>query len=176
VIRRLVAVLAIGWALGFAAFALLLGRPLGADTTDAIVVPTGAAGRIEHALALLRQGTAHRLLITGVAPGVRAADLATRTGAPPSLFACCVDLGPDAVDTRGNARETARWVRAHGYHSIRIVTSDWHVARARMELVAALGPGIVVLSDGVPSEPPLGTLVNEYDKLILRRVALWAGW
>jgi uncharacterized SAM-binding protein YcdF (DUF218 family) len=58
---------------------------------------------------------------------------------------------------------------------VRLVTSDWHVPRARMELSAAMGPGVRVLGDGVPSQPRLGTLVNEYNKLILRRAALWLG-
>jgi hypothetical protein len=45
-----------------------------------------------------------------------------------------------------------------------------------MELRAALGDEVIVLADGVPSgSPRLGTLVNEYNKLLLRRVALWLG-
>ena len=64
-------------------------------------------------------------------------------------------------------------MRAHRYRSVRLVTSDWHMARARMELRAVLGPRTVILSDGVPSNPRLGLLINEYNKLILRRVALW---
>ena len=71
--------------------------------------------------------------------------------------------------------ETAAWVREHGYRTVRLVTSDWHLPRARMELTAALGKEVLVLGDGVPSEPRIGTLVNEYNKLILRRVALWTG-
>ena len=38
-----------------------------------------------------------------------------------------------------------------------------------------LGPGVIVMGDGVPSTPRLGTLVNEYNKLLLRRVVLWLG-
>ena len=34
----------------------------------------------------------------------------------------------------------------------------------------------VVLGDGVVSTPRLTTLVNEYNKLLLRRVLLWVGW
>jgi hypothetical protein len=34
---------------------------------------------------------------------------------------------------------------------------------------------VVVLGDGVGGSPRLSTLVNEYNKLILRRVALWIG-
>ena len=50
-IRRLAALVVLGWALGFAAFMLMLPGPAADDvTTDAIVVPTGAAGRIARGL------------------------------------------------------------------------------------------------------------------------------
>ncbi len=176
-IRRLVGLVLLAWVLGFAIFMLTLPPPLdAATTTDAIVVPTGGPGRIDRGLDLLRAHQARRLLVTGVAPDVRAIDLTRRYHVSPTLFACCVDLGAEAVDTRSNAEETARWVRVHGYRSVRLVTSDWHVRRARMELVAALQPGVLVIVDGVPGEARLGLLVNEYDKLLFRRVALWLGF
>jgi len=175
VIRRLIGLATLLWLFGFAVFMLTLPKPLEGATTDAIVVPTGAAGRIDRGLELIRRRQAHRLLISGVALGVDADDLAEQYHVPTKLFGCCVDLGTQAADTRGNAEETARWVRAHHYHTIRLVTSDWHMARARMELDAALADDVVILADGVPSEPRLGLLVNEYTKLLLRRVALWTG-
>lgn len=175
-IRRALAALVIGWSLGFAAFMLLLPRPLDdATVTDAVVVPTGGPGRIDRGLELLQRHRAKRMLVTGVAPGVRTRDLARTYHTPRALFDCCIDLGTDAVDTRSNAEETTRWVRTHGYRTVRLVTSDWHVARARMELGAALGPGVTVLGDGVPGNARLATLVNEYNKLLLRRVVLWLG-
>lgn len=174
-IVRALSVLAILWALGFAAFMLTLAGPLEGMTTDAIVVPTGGAGRIDRGLALLRDHQAKRMLVTGVGPGVRSRDLAREYRASPALFACCIDLGREAVDTRSNAEETTRWLGEHRYRTIRLVTSDWHVARASMELRAAAPRGTIVLGDGVPSNPRLTTLVNEYDKLLLRRVALWLG-
>jgi uncharacterized SAM-binding protein YcdF (DUF218 family) len=66
-------------------------------------------------------------------------------------------------------------VRAHGYHSVRLVTSDWHMARARMELGNALDDNVTIVRDGVKGEPNLRLLVSEYNKLLLRRVALWLG-
>ena len=42
-IGRLLGVLAIAWTLGFAAFMLSFAAPRGLDTTDGIVVLTGAA-------------------------------------------------------------------------------------------------------------------------------------
>lgn len=175
-IARLIGVVALAWALGFALFMVTLSKPLDGTTTDGIVVPTGGAGRIDRGLDLLRAHQAKRMLVTGVAPGVSAADLARENRASPALFACCVDLGAEAVDTRSNAEETAQWVRQHHYTTIRLVTSDWHMARAKMELRSALGKGVVVLGDGVPTNPRLAGLVNEYNKLLLRRVALWTGW
>lgn len=174
-IRRLVAVVLLAWALGFALFMVTLPRPLDDTTTDAVVVPTGSAGRIDRGLELIASHRAKRMLITGTAPGVRPIDLAISNRAPIALFACCVDLGHEAVDTTSNAEETARWVKAHGYRSVRLVTSDWHMARARMELVAALGDDVTVKADGVPGDAPLGLLWVEYNKLLLRRVALWLG-
>ncbi len=172
---RLFGLAALAWCLGFVAFMLTLPHPLENNTTDAIVVPTGGAGRIDRGIALLKAHQAKRMLVTGVAPGVRPIDLARTYHTAPALFSCCIDLGGEAVDTRSNAEETANWVRQHGYRTVRLVTSDWHLPRARMELRAALGRQILVLGDGVPSEPRMGTLVNEYNKLILRRIALWTG-
>ena len=174
-IRRLVSLALIAWALGFVLFTLLLPDPLEGSTTDAIVVPTGGPGRIDRGLDLLRRRQARRMLVTGVGAGVMAEDLAREYNVSPALFACCVDLGRDAVDTRSNAGETAQWLREHRFTTVRLVTSDWHLARAEMELRAAVDPRTVVLGDGVPSTPRFATLVNEYDKLLLRRVALWFG-
>lgn len=169
---RIAALLLLAWALGFATFMVTLPPPAGDMLTDAIVVPTGGPGRIGRGLSLLEAGRARRLLVTGTAPGVRRADL-VRVFGHPRAFACCVDLGAMAVDTRTNAEETAAWVRRRGYRSIRLVTSDWHARRARLELGMSLDRGVRVVVDGVPSQPTLAQLLNEYHKLLLRRVALW---
>ncbi|WP_298674248.1 YdcF family protein [uncultured Sphingomonas sp.] len=173
-IARLIGLLAVAWGLGFAAFMLFLAQPSDVARTDAIVVPTGGAGRIARGLTLIEEKRAQRMLVTGVAPGVGKRDLAIAFGHAPAIE-CCVDLGRQAVDTRSNAEETAAWVREHNYRSVRLVTSDWHMARARMELDAALDDNVTIIRDGVPTEPRLRQLVNEYNKLILRRIVLWLG-
>lgn len=174
-IRRLLGTLALLWVLGFALFMLLLPKPLDDRRTDAIVVLTGGPGRIDRGLDLLQRHAAQRMLVSGVAPEVRPRELAAAYRRSPALFACCIDLGREAVDTRSNADETAAWVRAHRYRSVRLVTSDWHMARARMELESAIGGDAAVLADGVPSTPRLALLLAEYNKLLVRRVALWLG-
>lgn len=174
-IRRLIALLALAWVLGFGLFMLTLPKPSDDTRTDAIVVLTGGIGRIDRGLDLVQRHMAQRLLISGVAPEVRPRELAVKYRKPMALFACCVDLGHQAIDTRSNADETADWVRAHHYRSVRLVTSDWHLARARLELVAELGNDATVIGDGVPSNPRFGLLVAEYNKLLIRWFALKLG-
>lgn len=174
-IARLAALLVILWSLGFALFASTLPRPAGGGRTDAVVVLTGGAGRIERGLDLLADRRAARMLISGVGVSVRPVELAARTGAPPALFDCCVDLGDRAVDTRSNAEEVGAWVRGHGYRSVRLVTSDWHMRRAAFEIGRELPAGVALVQDGVRTRPRLGVLVNEYSKYVLRRLAAPAG-
>ena len=170
-IRRILAALALIWLLGFAWFAIMLPQPLGAARTDAIVVFTGGPDRIDRALELLADGQARRVMISGVAPDVRASELAATYRRPQALFDCCVALGREAVDTRSNAMEVARWVERRGYRSVRLVTTDWHMRRARYELARAVPADVAILVDAVPSRPSFKTLWLEYHKLILR----WLG-
>jgi len=174
VIWRALALLLTLWLLGFAAFMLSLGKPLEHRKTDAIVVLTGASGRIERGLAALRAGEARRMLVSGVDPDVRPGEFAAEYRIERRVFACCIDLGWQAVDTRSNADETAKWVQRHHYKSVRLVTSDWHMPRARMELAHAL-KGVEVVGDPVRSHPGLGMLFREYHKYLLRSVALLLG-
>lgn len=174
-IFRLIVLAGLCWIGGFGVFLATRPPPLEHTRTDAIVVLTGTSGRITRGLEMLEAHAARRMLISGVAPQVRPRELAHEYKVSPQLFACCIDLGHEAVDTRSNAEETADWVREHGYRSVRLVTSDWHLARARLELVNALGSDATVLGDGVPGTPSYAVLVGEYNKLILRRVALLIG-
>lgn len=160
---------------GFGLFAATLPGPADATATDGIIVPTGAAGRIDRGLELLRGHAAQRMLVTGVAPGVTGATLARQYGVPAALFACCVDLGREAVDTHSNAGEAVGWIHRHHYQSVRLVTSNWHLWRARLELTHALGGGVAVIGDPVPGSPRTMVLFTEYNKLLVRFVALKLG-
>jgi uncharacterized SAM-binding protein YcdF (DUF218 family) len=59
---------------------------------------------------------------------------------------------------------------------VRLVTTDWHMRRARLELDQALPPGIVIRADAVRSEPNLTVLLKEYHKYLLRRAAVLVGY
>jgi len=176
VINRLLSLALVAWAFGFLWFAIALPQPAGAERTDAIVVPTGSGGRIPRGISLLREQQADQLLVSGVDANVRPNEFAAEYDVSPQLMECCVVLGFAALDTRGNARETATWVKANDVSSIRLVTTDWHMRRATLELQGELPSGISVLQDAVRSEPSLWTLFLEYHKLLFAwAVRMWPG-
>jgi uncharacterized SAM-binding protein YcdF (DUF218 family) len=101
---------------------------------DGIVVLTGAASRIPDAIELLASGRGERLLITGVHRATSASEIARLTPLYEKFFQCCVDLDRSALNTLGNATETRRWVNERGFRSLIVVTSNWHMPRAMVEL------------------------------------------
>ncbi|OCC22867.1 hypothetical protein MB02_13905 [Croceicoccus estronivorus] len=173
-IRRILAALFLLWAFGFLWFAVALPAPAGMRKTDAIVVPTGSRGRIDRGLTLLRARQAKKMLVTGVDPEVKPREFAAEYKVEQRLMNCCITLGSDAVDTRGNAQETAQWVARNGVKSVRLVTADWHMRRAAAELGQELPESVAVLRDAVPSQPSMRTLFLEYNKLLASQaVRLW---
>jgi uncharacterized SAM-binding protein YcdF (DUF218 family) len=164
------------YALGFVFFAFTLEKPATANaaTTDAAVVLTGGPGRIEYGMEVLRDHKARRLLVAGADPSVTMADIARRVGRSGGMLKCCVDLGSESVDTRSNAEEAARWLAQHRFGSVRLITSDWHMRRARYEFGRVLGPKFPIVTDAVRTEPSFVTLFGEYNKYVLRRLAVWA--
>lgn len=175
-IGRAIALLMLVYALGFALFAVTLPDPADDRRTDAIVVLTGGAGRMARGLDLLERKRATRMLVSGVDRTVKPNELAAENDASRRLFACCVDLGKESVDTKSNADETAKWMRERGFKTMRLVTTDWHMNRARFELSRQLAPDIVILPDGVESDASFRTLFGEYNKYLLRRAAVLLGY
>jgi uncharacterized SAM-binding protein YcdF (DUF218 family) len=175
-IARAAALLLLGYAIGFLLFAFTLGKPAPANAapSDAAVVLTGGSGRIEHAIDVLRQHKAQRLLVAGVDPLVTKKDLAQRIAGSGKLLQCCVDLGSESVDTRTNAEESDRWLAQHNYRSVRLITSDWHMRRASYEFRKVLDDRYELVPDAVRTEPSFVTLCGEYNKYLLRRIAVWA--
>jgi len=175
-IARAASLIALIYLLGFIFFALTLGGPAPANSppAEAAVVLTGGSGRIEHAIDVLKDGKAKRLLVAGADPAVTKADIARRLGGNRRLLSCCVDLGSESVDTRSNAEEAGRWLARHHFTSVRLITSDWHMRRASYEFHKVLGNKYDIVTDAVRSEPSFLTLFGEYNKYALRRLAVWA--
>lgn len=127
--------------MGYAGFALSLPREEFAipGRAEGVVALTGGSDRVLDAATLLATGQAHRMLITGVNPSTRSSLLAKILPMSRELFDCCVDLGYEALDTAGNARETRDWAREHNItRTLIVVTSNYHMPRALVEISAAL--------------------------------------
>ena len=121
---------------GFALFATHIGgmsAPKNPATADAIIVLTGGHSRIDAALDLLKSGKGQRLLISGVNPAASREAVRRATGAEEDLFGCCVDIDR-AGDTIGNAAESAKWIEAHAYDSVILVTNNYHMPRSLLEM------------------------------------------
>jgi uncharacterized SAM-binding protein YcdF (DUF218 family) len=126
--------------LGFASYVTALARydQTELKTVDAAIVLTGGPDRLTDAARLLSSGVTKHLLISGV--GGRA-DLDDLVRVAPSLApysSCCIDLGHQAQNTRGNAEEAALWAREKNYKSLAIVTAGFHLPRAMLEISALL--------------------------------------
>jgi uncharacterized SAM-binding protein YcdF (DUF218 family) len=137
--------------IGFASSMAREERPLEIEA-ESVVVLTGGSDRVFEAAGLLARRQAHRLLITGVNPTTHGAALERILPISRELFECCVDLGYQAQDTEGNARETRDWMQRRGLKGpLIVVTSNYHMPRALLELKAAL-PGIELYPYPVVSE------------------------
>ena len=173
-IARLAGFVALAYAIGFLYFAVTLPGPIGHVKTDAVLVPTGGAGRIARGLAVLRDGDAKRMFVSGVDPEVTPREFAAQFNVRASEMRCCVTLGFLAVDTRSNAGEAAQWLSTNDVRTVRLVTTDWHIRRAGAELRHSIPDTVTVIEDGVPSDPALGQLFLEYNKLLAALVT--QGW
>ena len=127
------------WAAGLLAFAERVERSTPAPQprpADGVVALTGAGSneRIGAAMELLAEGKARRMLVSGVSREASREDIRVVSRAVRRLYDCCVDLGFDAANTLGNARETQEWARAMRFDSLIVVTADYHMPRAMLEL------------------------------------------
>ena len=168
---RLAAFIMLVYVLGYALFAVLLPKPAGDERTDAIVVLTGGSGRLERGFELMERHLAQRMLISGVDRTVRPAELAEAYKIDQTMLDCCVTLGRDSFDTRSNADEVARWLERRRFHSIRLVTNDLHMPRARYELKKRIGNEVTVVTDAVLTDPSFMQIFTEYNKYLLGRAA-----
>lgn len=136
-------VLAVIWFAGLLAFADRVQDQTPARApkpADGIVALTGPGSnqRLSAAVGLLEDDYGRRVLVSGVDRIASREDIRNVSRAVRRLYDCCVDLGFTAADTVGNARETADWAQAMRYRRLIVVTSDYHMPRAMLELNAVL--------------------------------------
>ena len=155
------------------------------SSTDGLVVLTGGQARIQEGLMLLRNRTAQRMLITGVGQSVSKKELIRQlnlSAAQLAIFHCCVDIEKTAMDTKGNAHAARMWAEANKFSTIRVVTANYHLARADLEL-KRLMPGYTIRSwPVIPPDlqlngwylhwPTVRLLAKEYAKYLFARIWL----
>ena len=176
------AIVFVGVAIGFVWFlSLLRGVEVApASHADGIVVLTGGSSRVSDAMELLAGGYGKRLLISGVHPTNAASDISRSLPDNQQLLSCCVDLDRSAVNTRSNAAETRRWAHERGFKSLIVVTSNYHMPRAIVELSHAM-PDIHLIPFAVVGEKwrdepwwtsgaTLRLLLSEYVKYVAAEV------
>jgi uncharacterized SAM-binding protein YcdF (DUF218 family) len=181
---RLVLFLAVIWVAGLVIFIAELPESVEqpARHTDAIVVPTGGSERLQEGMRLLIHGLAAKLFVSGVNVDTKIADLVASLPAgaekpPTTLVDCCIVIGHVADSTLGNAAETAAWMKAEGFHSLRLVTADYHMPRSLLEFRRAMPDAEILVHPVFPDQVKRGSwwrspgtanlLIGEYDKYLL---------
>ncbi len=168
--------IALLWLAGLARFATLIPDRLADDAgpTDAVVVLTGGSGRLDAGLDLLVRERAGKLFVSGVYRGLDVQQLLQLARRDPAGIETRVALG-NAVNTIANARETASWMKAEGFRSLRLVTGAYHMPRSLLEFRHALPEAAVfphpVFPDHVKADwwawpGTLGLVVGEYNKFL----------
>lgn len=178
-VGMVIAVLFVFWIIGLLVFVGYIPQPgsMSDRRTDAIVVLTGGSGRVSEGLALLERGRADKLFVSGVYHGVDVAALLKVARQMPRDMEWRIALGYSADNTEGNARETAEWMRAQRYRSLRLVTASYHMPRSLLEFRRAMPDVEIVIHPVFPRQVKVerwwlwpGTarlFVIEYNKYLL---------
>jgi uncharacterized SAM-binding protein YcdF (DUF218 family) len=131
---------------------------------DAVVMFVGGKGeRLDTALSLVRKGVAPNLVIpNGLRPTWPQANRLCNGSS--SVKVWCPNPDPDT--TRGESRAIAGLARQHGWRHLVLVTSTYHVSRARVLLRRCFGGRL----DAVAADPDLTV-----PRHVLRITHEWAG-
>jgi uncharacterized SAM-binding protein YcdF (DUF218 family) len=181
----------LAWTAGLLWFVHIIpdSAPVEITPTDAIVVLTGGSNRLITGIKLLEAQKAKKLLITGVGENATITDLTSlskevdRTQVKP--LENRIIVGHIATDTISNAVETAIWMEFEQYHSLRLVTANYHIPRAVLQFQAMM-PDITIIPHPVfPANFKLhqwwvspGTaklVISEYHKYFALKCLLLSG-
>jgi len=144
---------ALAWLAGLIAFtsSIPASVPDPERATDAVVVLTGGSERLDEGLKLLAANKARKLFVSGVYRGVEVAALLRVARHAPANLECCIVIGHAADSTLGNALETAEWMAAEHYHSLRLVTAAYHMPRSLLEFRHAMPQAAIVPNPVFPA-------------------------
>lgn len=139
--------------------------PLATPPVDGFVVFTGSAGRVPFGLFQVVKGFDGPLLITGVHPDAKLADLTGADGLAQTDISRIV-LDYTAQTTRDNVVVTNQWATANGLRTIGLITAPFHMPRS---LLLFQQSGTTLTIHPTPSQPKPASfpmLMREYIKLL----------
>ncbi|MEZ5936901.1 MAG: YdcF family protein [Hyphomonadaceae bacterium] len=139
----LIGVVIAGWDfLSFVGRAETAMTPPDYADAEAVAALTGASDKRIIEAVQLAQRKQLPLVISGVHVDTSVADIARIAGVDELEIACCVTLGHAAASTEGNGDEIADWARKLDIKRIIVVTSEYHMDRALLELRRAMPDGV----------------------------------
>jgi uncharacterized SAM-binding protein YcdF (DUF218 family) len=132
---------------------------------DAVVVLSGSKHqRLDRGLELMREGVAPTLVISGgYDPRQPRASQLCRAGHNDGFRVLCFTPDPDS--TQGEAEEVGRLAAEHRWRRVLIVTSRFHVTRARMLFDRCLAGDADAVGVSYPSRDIPTAVVGEWVKL-----------
>ena len=141
---RLALLVVLAW-VAACAYLFVWARDDSPGRADAVVVLAGGRKlRLEKGLELMRRNVADTLVISdGEAEGWPEANRLCNGGARAFRVVC---FTPDPYSTQGEAQAVARLGRERGWTSVAVVTSRFHVYRARMLFERCFGGDVAVVA------------------------------
>ncbi|WP_104193268.1 YdcF family protein [Cryobacterium sp. Y82] len=127
-----------------------------ASPADAIVVlgGLGSAAVVAKAVDLAETGYSERIFISDAFGGdTRPANLCARAVPVPgtTIQVQCFDAHP--TTTRGEAEAIAAFATAQGWNRVIVVTSSYHVSRARVQISRCYAGSLAVVGARQPMDP-----------------------
>lgn len=108
---------------------------------DAIIVFSGDAERIKTSTKLLSDGFSKQLIIVGQD---NKNEIETLRASNVSLFSCCVKVDQGSMSTAEDAKLAKTMLAGIPVRSLILVTSSFHMPRARMELKRQFPSAVVI--------------------------------
>jgi uncharacterized SAM-binding protein YcdF (DUF218 family) len=159
---------------------IVLGYPADSDGNPK---PTQLA-RVTEAVHEYQRGVAPRLILTGGAAHNRfiEAQVMARSAEAEGIPVSAVFLEPEAMDTIENACYASRIMKAHGWRSAEVVSSDYQLPRAGL-IFNALAKDTPRLAWSSHAAPPLSPQSSAYQSALqgvelfkTARYLIWARW
>lgn len=119
------------WVSGFAIF-LVSAKNLKNkdDYIEYSIVLTGGRNRVQEGISLIDSNSTDFLFISGVNNEV---DKKSVLSADFGNHKNDVELGYEATSTKENVEESSKWIKDNYISEVRIITSDYHLFRSKLE-------------------------------------------